>query len=84
MRKIDILYIPGSSFGGIAADGLTEEGQFESEAVALACPQISRVVPPLGLKVRMIEMIAREFVAVSRQGSSVWHCKRLQEKQRGA
>jgi len=36
MRKIDILYIPGSSFGGIAANGLTEEGQFESEAVALA------------------------------------------------
>src|SRR5713226_7332055 len=83
MCEVEILHIPGAGLCGIAADGLAEEGQFESEPVALGRFQISGVVPPLGLKVRMIEIVARRFVAVSWQGSVVLRRERLQEKQRG-
>src|SRR6266852_617514 len=83
MREVEILHIPDANLPGIAADGLAEEGQFESEAVALGRFQISGVVPPLGLKVRMIEIIAREFVAISGQSGAVLRRKRLQKKKRG-
>src|SRR5712664_2465326 len=66
MREVEILHVPSSGLSGITADGLPEESQFESEPPAVNRFQISGVVPPFGLKIRMIEMVAREFVAVSR------------------
>src|SRR5260370_34728973 len=66
MREVEILNVPGRSLRRIAADGLPEECQFESETPPVRRFQIPSVVPPLGLKVRMIEMIARKFVTVSR------------------
>src|SRR6266567_2548161 len=35
MCKVEILYFPGRLVGGVAADSLPKEGQFESEVVAL-------------------------------------------------
>ncbi len=66
MSEVEILHLPGRDLLGIAADGLPEESQFESKPPAVSRFQISGVVPPLGLKIRMIEMIARKFVPVSR------------------
>src|ERR1700746_3617950 len=82
MRNVEILYVPGGRLRRIAADGLPEERQFESEAPPVRGLQIPGVVPPLGLKVRMIEMIARKFVTVSRQGRAVLRRERLQKEQR--
>jgi hypothetical protein len=66
MREVEIPHVPGGVPGGIAANGLPEENQFESEPPAIRRFQISGVVPPFRLKIRVIEMIAREFVPVSR------------------
>src|SRR5437016_8252791 len=82
MREIDIPQFPGSSLRGIAANSLPEESQLKSKPVAIRRFQISGVVPPFGLIVRMIEVIARELVAVSRQGGSVLSGKRLQRQKR--
>src|SRR5260370_36763 len=82
-REVEILHIPGRSVRGIAADGLPEESQFESKAPAVRRFQIPGVIPPLSLKIRVIEMVAREFVTVSRQGGAVLCCNRLQKKERG-
>ena len=83
MREVEIPHLPDGVPRGIAADGLPEEGQFESEPVAVKRFQISGVVPPFTLKIRVIEMIPREFVTVSRQGGAILRRKRLLEKQRG-
>ena len=83
MREVKILHLPGSNLSGIAADGLPEESQFEPKPPVVGPFQISGVVPPFGLKIRMIEMISRELVMVSRQGGAVLRRKRLQKKHRG-
>ena len=83
MREVEIPHLPDGVPRGIAADGLPEEGQFESEAVAVKRFQIPGVVPPFTLKIRVIEMIPGEFVTVSRQSGAVLRRKRLLEKQRG-
>src|SRR5713226_2817502 len=84
MRGVEIPHLPSGGLRGITADGLPKESQFESESPAVSRFQISGVVPPFGLKIRVIEMIARKFVAVSRQVGAVLRRKRLKEKQRGA
>src|SRR2546430_17674671 len=82
MGEIDIPQLPGSRLRRIAANSLPEESQLKSKPVAIRRFQISSVVPPFGLIVRMIEVIAREFVAVSRQGGSGLSGKRLQQQKR--
>src|SRR6266403_2110141 len=66
MRDVEILHVPSRGSRRGAADGLAEECQLESKAPSVRRFQIPSVIPPLRLKVRMIEMIARKFVAVSR------------------
>src|SRR6266403_4446478 len=66
MRDVEILHVPSRGSRRVAADGLAEECQLESKAPSVRRFQIPSVIPPLRLKVRMIEMIARKFVAVSR------------------
>src|SRR5260370_22120623 len=83
MREVEIPHLPDGGLRGIAADGLPKESQFESESPAVRGFQIPSVVPPFGLKIRVIKMIARKFVTVSRQGDAVLRCKGLKEKQRG-
>ena len=46
----------------IATHGLPKKRQFKSETPPIVRSQISRVVPPLRLKFRVIEVVAREFV----------------------
>src|SRR2546429_9494645 len=84
MGEIEIPQFPGSRPRRIAANSLPEESQLKSKPVAIRRFQISSVGPPFGLVVRMIEVIAREFVAVSRQGGSVLSGKRLQPHKRGS
>src|SRR5438552_3303008 len=83
MRKVEIFHIPRGGLRRIAVDSLPKKSQFESEPPSVCRFQISRVVPPFGLIIRMIKMIAGEFVAVSRQGCTVLRRKRLPEKERG-
>jgi hypothetical protein len=83
MRQVEILHFPSAGLCGIAAYSLAEESQFESETVAVRGFDISGVVPPFGLKIRMIEMVAWKFVVVPRQGGAVLRRKRLQEEKRG-
>src|SRR6266404_1537067 len=83
MREIEIFYVPGRCLCGIAAHGLPKKGQFESEAVAIARFQISRVVPPLRLKFRVIKMVARKFIVVTRQSRAVLRRGRLKRKHHG-
>ena len=55
----------------IACNGLAEERQFKTETMAVGRLEISRVIPPLGLIVGMIEVIARKLVMVPGQRESV-------------
>src|SRR5215831_15715511 len=50
---------------------LAEKCQLEAVLVPIGCCQISRRVPPLGLKIFMIEVIPRKFVMITRQGGLV-------------
>src|SRR5580692_1924989 len=61
MRQVNVLHIPSCSLSRITADGLTKKSQFESVMVAVCRFQISGVVPPLRLKIGMIEIISWEF-----------------------
>src|SRR6266849_8286417 len=71
MRDVKILYVPRGGFYGIAADRLPEKRQFESKLAATGGFHVAGVIPPLGLKIRMAEIIAREFEAVTGQGGAV-------------
>ena len=49
-------------------DGLAEKSELKAKAPSFSGPKISRVVPPLGLKLRVIEMIAGKLVMVPGEG----------------
>src|SRR5260370_38467517 len=82
MREVEIPHLPDGGLRGIAADGLPKESQFESESPAVRGFQIPSVVPPFGLKIRVIKMIARTFVTVSRQGYAVLSCNGRKKNKR--
>src|SRR6266852_7248983 len=82
MRDVDIFYVPGRCLCGIAADGLPKKSQLESEAAPIVRFQVSRVVPPLRLKFRVIEVVAWEFVVVTRQSRAVLR-RRMEIKHQG-
>src|ERR1700693_3057222 len=83
MREIDIFHVPGRCFCEIAAYGLPEKCQFESEVAPIVRFQISRVVPPLRLKFRVIEVVTREFIVVTRQGRAILRRRRMERKHHG-
>jgi hypothetical protein len=56
---------------GAAVDAPAEEGQLESEAPAVFVAEIAGVIPPLGLKFGVIEVVARELIAVAGQRRTV-------------
>src|SRR5690242_3674933 len=82
MGEIEIPQFPGSSLRRIAANSLPEESQLKSKPVAIRRFQISSVVPPFGLIARMIEVIARELVAIAWQSHAVLRGKGLQQQKR--
>ena len=65
MRHPDIANVPHRRLLRAAIHALAEEGQLEAEAPAFSRVQIAGVVPPLGLKIGMIEVIARKFVVIA-------------------
>src|SRR5579883_369258 len=44
----------------------TKKGKFKTESMAVWSVQISGVVPPFGLKLRMVEEVARKLIMVTR------------------
>ena len=46
---------------------MAEEGKLKTEATAVCGVQISGVVPPFGLEIGMIEVIAGKLVTIARQ-----------------
>ena len=51
--------------------------------MAILRPEITRVVPPFRLKVRMIEMIARKLVVVAGQSALILSSRKLQTQNQG-
>ena len=86
MRQIEIANIPdGWLSAGIAIDALAEKRQLEAEAMAVGGLEIAGVIPPLGLEIGMIEMIAREIDSDSRAGPlgiAAARCAQRQKQQR--
>jgi hypothetical protein len=76
MGEIDVLNCPNGLVIGSLVGALPEECQLKSKGTALGCRQISRVVPPLGSEIRMLEMIAGKGIAVPRQGLAIDHGNR--------
>src|ERR1700733_10176766 len=76
MRHPNIPKIP-NCLGRLTVDSLTEESELEAKASALRSSKIPRVVPPFGLKFRMVEMVAREFEAVIGKRQPIWVIRRL-------
>ena len=70
MRHVQIVNVP-LRLVRIACNRLAEEGQFETETMPVGGPEIAGVVPPLGLIVGMIEVIARKLVMIPGQRESV-------------
>src|SRR5437016_3421232 len=54
-----------------AALALPEEHQLESEALSIGGAQVPGVIPPLGAKVRMLEVIAWKCVMVTRKRGAI-------------
>jgi hypothetical protein len=65
MSKIQIASGPGRILWLVASQSRPKESEFKAEAMAIGGAQISRVVPPLGLKLGMIEVITGKLVVVS-------------------
>jgi len=76
VSQVQIVNIPRRRFSGITINCLTEKRQFKAEAMTIRCSEIACVVPPLGLKIVMVEMVAREFVMIAREGGPVF-CNRV-------
>src|ERR1700732_4305792 len=58
MRKIEIAHVPDGGFRRIAIHRLAKKSELESKATAAGGFEIAGVIPPLGSKIRMAEMIA--------------------------
>src|SRR5258707_2424593 len=69
MRKIEVLHIPVRLriFRGLAAESFAEKSQLKPKMPAFGGAHVAGVVPPFGLKVGMVEMVARKFIAISGQ-----------------
>src|SRR6266446_150525 len=65
MCKIDVADIPCKRVRGIAVYAFTEKSELEAELASVSGLQISGVVPPFGLVIGMVEIIAREFITVA-------------------
>src|ERR1700686_2290191 len=85
MSEINVAHVPGICFSVIAARGAAEKRQLKSKTAAIASFHVSGVVPPLGLEIRMIKVVARKRVAVARKrGASLRAGIQRQEYRRQA
>src|SRR6202171_6164078 len=84
MSKIQFPTLPGTGFFGFAIDALPKKGHLKSKTMPVSRLDVTGVIPPLGLKVRMIEMILRKFVTISGKSSPILgRCGNREEDQRG-
>src|ERR1700757_4308505 len=81
MRQIQILDIPRLCLAWIAVHALAKKRQFKPIVVAVCSCQISRRVPPLRLKLLVIEVIAGKFIPVTRQRCFVLRRRARQQRQ---
>ena len=81
VRQVQVVDAPDGSVGGVAlAFALTEEDQFEAVAVTVPGMDVARVIPPLRAEVGMLEVVARELVAVTEQSLPVLRCRSEKEQ----
>src|SRR5271156_6010881 len=77
MSHIHVWRGPVGSFLHIAGHCFTEKSEFETEFVPVGASQIPGVIPPLSLKIRMIEIIAGKFVTVTGYGAAILRHQRI-------
>src|SRR5260370_8965939 len=84
MREINVMHIPRAAFCSIfrhiADHTVPEKREFEAEAMAICGFQVAGVIPPLGLKLGMAEMVTRKYVAIPWKSLSVLRGERLQKQ----
>jgi hypothetical protein len=80
MRKIEIAHVPSGGLSRITIHRLAEKRKFESEAMAAGRFEIAGVIPPLGLKIRVTEMIAGKCKVIAGQGGAILRCERRQSQ----
>ena len=82
VSQVQVVDAPDGSVGGVAlAFALTEEDQFEAVAVTVPGMDVARVIlPPLRAEVGMLEVVARELVAVTGQSLPVLRCRSEKEQ----
>jgi hypothetical protein len=68
MGQVEILNVPRGRLRTITIHRLAKTTQFEAEEMAVSRREIARVIPPLRLKIGMVEMVARELVMIAGQG----------------
>jgi len=66
VRQVNLIGAPCAGLAGRRFGSLAKEGKFKTETVMIRSLHVPRVVPPLGLKIGMVEMIARKLVTISR------------------
>src|SRR5580704_11235603 len=71
MREIEVAHVPGIRLRCVAIYALSKKGQFKTKVTTVGGSDVAGVIPPFGLIIGMIEMVARKFVAVSGQCDSV-------------
>src|SRR5215475_9220348 len=71
VRKINVSDIPVAFLKPVALLCLPEKSQLIPECAAIACLEIARRVPPFRLKIRMRKKIARKFVPITWERSSI-------------
>src|ERR1700730_42790 len=81
MGEIQIPHVPAARSCRVAIDTLAKECQLESEAMPVGGFEVAGVVPPFGLEVGMIEMIAGKFVVITGQSGSVLRSHLRQDHQ---
>src|ERR1700719_2857479 len=65
VSEITVSHVPGIDLAGFPIRAAPEKCQFKSKTAAILSFHVSRVVPPFGLEVRMVKMIAGKFIAVA-------------------
>src|SRR5579862_4159343 len=71
MRHPNVAHIPDISRRRFTVNSPTKESKLEPKAPPFGGVKIPRVIPPLGLKVGMIEMVARKFKSIARQRDAI-------------
>src|ERR1700752_4402719 len=81
MRQIQVPHVPRRAFLLVPTDCLAKKRELEPEPAPVRRFHVPGVVPPLCLKVRMIEMVPRKLILVARQRRAVLRGRRRNRQQ---